>query len=69
MCIGPYIGLLPEVMEMIVADLWIKPYIRDKIHPFQFAYVSRPGTICAVAHRIVEFLEVLKNVTKKYNMS
>ena len=54
--------LLSKVFEKLIARHWLLPYIKDKVKPNQFAYLSGPGSgsTCAltlVYDKIVSFLD------------
>jgi len=54
--------LLSKMAEKIVAEQWIKPFIRGRIQPDQFAYVPGPGkgTVTALTllyHKVLHHLD------------
>ncbi len=54
--------LLSKIAEKIVAERWIKPVIRGRIQPDQFAYVPGPGkgTVAALTllyHKVLHHLD------------
>jgi len=54
--------LLSKITEKLVANYWIKPSIRGRLRPDQFAYVPGPGTGTATAltllyHKVLEYLD------------